>query len=156
MKKKISKAKETAKRLKLARAVRLVLAFYILAMLILQLFTFEDFPHTISLLGASGAGLYAVAIVLVLLELMSLPFLIGLKTKDAVLSISFACGIATMLVLTVLEILAFSAGQTVIFGATFALPGGSWSLLFLAAMWVLVVWSACYLLNGKYKGYVKK
>ena len=29
-----------------------------------------------------------------------------------------------------------------IFGATFDLPGGSWSLLFLAGVWILAIWAS--------------
>lgn len=122
------------------KSVRLVLAVYILLMMLLQLFAIEDYIPIISEIGFGDAGAVLAVIVLVVFELLALPFWIGLKTKDVVRKFSLVSGIIALMVLTFLEVVAFQAGQTVIFGALFELPGGSWSIFFLAALWVLEIW----------------
>ena len=51
-------------------------------------------------------------------------------------------GVVALLLLTLLEGMAFYHGVSIIFGATFDLPGGSWSLLFLAGVWILAIWAS--------------
>ena len=123
------------------RAVRFLLAGYVLLFLLLQLFTFEKFPALLESAGVAGGWSHGVAIGLVVVELLALPYLLQMKLPGRVRRASLVSGVVAMLTLTVLEVIAFTHEQTVMFGATFGLPGGSWSLLFLAALWTLLAWS---------------
>lgn len=129
------------------RIAHIAMAAYIVLLLMLQLFTFEKFPQ---LLGASdiyGVWAVVVAIILVVAELMSLPFLLRMKTSKTLKLISAVSGVVALAVLTTVEVIASMSGQTVMFGATLSLPGGVWSLFLLVAFWILTVW-------GMYEDYL--
>lgn len=135
-------SKQSKKRIETTtpQAMRLVLAGYLLVLLVLQLFTFEQFPELVATAGVGGVYSYIVAIALVVVELMALPYLISMKVPTRLQKLSLVSLILAMVGLSVLEVSAYLSGQTVVFGATFGLPGGSWSLLFMAALWVLAFW----------------
>ena len=118
---------------------RLLLSGYLLVFLLCQLFTFEKFP---TLLESIGLGVMATvaAIILVVLQLLATPSLIGLRVPTRVKKASAVSVFGAMLVLTGLEIAAFTVERTVLFGATLDLPGGAWSLCLLAALWALLLW----------------
>ncbi len=125
-----------------ARAARLLLAGYIIILLLLQLFSFDVFPAMLAGIGLDGTWSYVVAIALVVVELLALPFLLHMKLSKKFLNISMISGSVALLALSILEVWAFTAGQSVLFGATFDLPGGSWSILLLLALWLLFAWGA--------------
>ena len=118
---------------------RLLLSGYLLVFLLCQLFTFEKFPTLLEGIGL-GVMATAVAIILVMLQLLAMPFLIGLRVPTGVKKASAVAVFGAMSLLTGLEIAAFAAERTVLFGATFDLPGGAWSLCLLAALWALLLW----------------
>ena len=120
------------------RVVRLVLAAFLLFMLLGQLFTFEDFPSL--LVGVNEVCARAMVIVLVVVELLALPILIGIKMSVALKKVSVVSVFAALLLLNVLEAVAYLGDASMLFGATFDLPCGCWSLTFLAGLWVLAVW----------------
>lgn len=124
-----------------ARAVGMLLAGYVVLLMLLQLLTFERFPGLMEGIGLVGAWGIVVAIALVVAELLAMPFWLRLKTAVWVRRMSFVAGFVALLGLVVLELFALSSNQTVVFGATLDLPAGSWTLLFLAALWVLQVWN---------------
>ena len=119
------------------RSVRLLLAAYIVVLLLAQLFTFEKFPDTLAILDISNGW----AVLLVTLELLALPFLLDITLPKNLRRVSIGMGVAALVLLTALEIMAYEHGVSMLFGATFDLPGGSWSLLLISALWVLFVWS---------------
>ena len=118
---------------------RLLLSGYLLVFLLCQLFTFEKFPALLESIGL-GAMATAAAIILVVSQLLAMPFLIGLRVPTRVKKASAVSVFGAMLVLTGLEIAAFTVERTVLFGATLDLPGGAWSLCLLAALWALLLW----------------
>ena len=118
---------------------RLLLSGYLLVFLLCQLFTFEKFPTLLEGIGL-GVMATATAIILVMLQLLAMPFLIGLRVPTGVKKASAVAVFGAMSLLTGLEIAAFAAERTVLFGATFDLPGGAWSLCLLAALWALLLW----------------
>ena len=137
-----------------ARAARLLLAGYIIILLLLQLFSFDAFPAMLAGIGLDGTWSYIAAIALVVVELLALPFLLQMKLSKKFLNVSMISGGVALLVLSILEVWAFTTGQSVLFGATFDLPGGSWSILLLLALWLLFawgVWNDIALLLGKDK-----
>ena len=125
-----------------ARAARLLLAGYIIILLLLQLFSFDAFPAMLAGIGLDGVWSYIAAIALVVVELLALPFLLQMKLSKKFLNVSMISGGVALLVLSILEVWAFTTGQSVLFGATFDLPGGSWSILLLLALWLLFAWGA--------------
>lgn len=110
-------------------------------LMLLQLFTFERFPGMLQSAGMSEAVATVVAILLVIVELVALPFLIGLKSTPLVQKISKVSGFVAIAMLSIVEIMAVMSGVTVMFGATFDLPGGGWSIMIIISLWLLLIWS---------------
>lgn len=123
------------------RHVRLIAAGYVGVFLLAQLFSFEKFPGLVqSATGLGGSWATTVVIGLVIAELMALPFLLGLKTSQAVLAVSQVSGFVAIVLLMALEVFALQGEQSLLLGATLLLPSGAWSLLLLGAILVLMVW----------------
>ncbi len=139
--KKTTKRQRSAKthQLSTPEGARLLLGGYLLVFLLCQLFTFEKFPTLLESIGL-GAMATAAAIILVVSQLLAMPSLIGLRVPTRVKKASAVSVFGAMLVLTGLEIAAFTVERTVLFGATLDLPGGAWSLWLLAALWALLLW----------------
>ena len=115
--------------------IRLVLSIFILIMLLTQLFTFENFPGLLV-----GAGIAPVVSLLVVAELAALPYLLKMSASSNVIRVSKVCGFIILAALSVLEGMAAVNNTTsTLFGATANLPGGLWALLFLSALWVLLL-----------------
>ena len=127
---------QKAESIEASRAVRLLLAAYVLVLLLTQLFTFDKFPELLAVSGV-GAGW---AVLLVVVELLALPFLLGMKLPMSVVRASVGFGATALTLLSVLEWVAYSHGASILFGATFELPGGMWAIFFLAALWILFFW----------------
>lgn len=133
--------KTKAKTLENSFYIKLALAVYLLIFMILQLFTFERFPGLLSEIGFDhGVMAGVLAVVLVVVELLSLPYLVGLRTSAWVTKFSRVLVFVALTMLSVVEIVAFSSGQTAFMGDTLDLPGGAWSLLLIAALWLLAIW----------------
>lgn len=120
--------------------VRLIIAGYILVIVLSQLFSFDKFPSMLA--GLPGVMAVVCAIVLVVTEIGALPFLLAMDVSARLRKVSAVMGVVALLLLTLLEGMAFCHGVSMIFGATFDLPGGSWSLLFLAGVWILAIWAS--------------
>lgn len=136
---KTGKAK-SMKRLSYSSAARMILAAYITIFLLSQLFTFDKFPGMLEAIGVSSPWSTVVAIWLVVAQLLSLPFLLRTSVPALLNRISLMMSALAMLTLSILEVLAYTSGATIIFGASLGLPSGSWSLLLLLALWLLLVW----------------
>ena len=122
------------------RGAKMLLAGYLIVFMLLQLFSFETFPAQLANIGVPGEWSYVVAIALVVLELLSLPYLLGMKLSRTMRHTSkIVCGMA-LFALTVLEFMGAMAGVSVLLGATFVLPGGAWSITLMLALWMLFVW----------------
>lgn len=139
--KKISRGRQSRSQTATSSQVaRMVLGAFILLMMLSQLFAFEKFPQVIGGIGFATVWASVCAIALVIIELMSLPFLLSVEVSRNVQRISKICVFIALVGLTILEVIAFGAGQSILFGALFDLPGGTWSLLLLTALWVLAAW----------------
>ena len=120
--------------------IRLIVAGYILVIVLSQLFSFDKFPAVLA--GMPGMMAVVCAIILVITEVGALPFLLAMDISARLRKVSAVMGVVALLLLTLLEGMAFCHGVSMIFGATFDLPGGSWSLLFLAGVWILAIWAS--------------
>ena len=140
-----SAAKQTKQSKKVWRtpvdSYQLILAGYIVVFLLAQLFSFDKFPAQLEAIGLGGWSV-AVAIILVMVELLAVPFLIGLSMPKTLSLASRVAVYLSVILLTVLEVFAYMAGATIIFGASLDLPGGLWSVFLLIAMWMLLLWVA--------------
>ena len=104
-----------------------------------QLFRFEKFPKTLEPLGIGDGAIAAIAIVL--LEFISLPFLLSMPRLSRIeRRISGACVLlapSVWLVISAAVLMSGGQGKISLFGAVAALPGVV-SLL-LAGVWLAAI-----------------
>lgn len=135
-------------RTKNIQAMSLLAAGIITLMAVTQLFTFEDFPAVVSALWIPGGAAVAqtIAAILVVVEVLSLPFLLSLRLSPLfrLVSMVLGWGVALLWVtLTVWEnLMAGSISNSGVLGATIPLPAGWWSVLFSIALAVLIAWAS--------------
>ncbi|QUB37856.1 hypothetical protein EUA66_03800 [TM7 phylum sp. oral taxon 349] len=121
-----------------ANYVAFYLAWWTVAVLVLQLFAFEKFPGTFS--GLSSDVQVRAAVTIVIVELLSLPFLLSMRLSDVVRRIS---GMLSVLAPFIWIILSFVGnGRVSLFGAklpaTPAVCGAA-----VATVWLAVVMYCC-------------
>ena len=121
-----------------ANYVAFSLAWWTVAVLVLQLFAFEKFPGTFS--GLSSDVQVRAAVTIVIVELLSLPFLLSMRLSDVVRRIS---GMLSVLAPFIWIILRFVGnGRVSLFGAklpaTPAVCGAA-----VATVWLAVVMYCC-------------
>lgn len=136
-----TKPKSVQAHIKPERIAKLLLASWLLFILLCQLFSFEKFPQLLQSSGANSLGAFLLAALLVGAELISLPYLIDLRTTTRLIRLSRASGFLALGLLTILELLAYSSSTSIIYGATFDIPAGSWAFCFLAGLWILIIWA---------------
>ena len=134
------KKTSTKRPMSVVQIIRFIVAGYILVIVLSQLFSFDKFPAMLA--GLPGVMAVVCAIILVVTEVGALPFLLAIDISGRLRKVSAVMGVVALLLLTLLEGMAFCHGVSMIFGATFDLPGGSWSLLFLAGVWILAIWAS--------------
>lgn len=134
------KKTSTKRPMSVVQIIRFIVAGYILVIVLSQLFSFDKFPAMLA--GMPGVMAVVCAIILVVTEVGALPFLLAMDISARLRKVSAVMGVVALLLLTLLEGMAFHHGVSMIFGATFDLPGGSWSLLFLAGVWILAIWAS--------------
>lgn len=134
------KKTSTKRPMSVVQIIRLIVAGYILVIVLSQLFSFDKVPAMLA--GMPGVMAVVCAIILVVTEVGALPFLLAMDISARLRKVSAIMGVVALLLLTLLESMAFCHGVSMIFGATFDLPGGSWSLLFLAGVWILAIWAS--------------
>ncbi len=123
-------------------SIKFILALYILVILLSQLFTFETFPAKIAdAIGGSLTAGMVFAVLLVLMELLSIPYLISMKIKPKIIKVSRAIAGVSLASLLIFELMAITRGLSLMFGTTFDLPSGSWSILLLIALIILYAWA---------------
>ena len=132
-----------------AERVALTVAAVFVLMAVTQLFSFEDFPEVIYdiwLPGIGRAGSVVAASLLVIGEVLAIPFLLRMRLSPAMRAVSMVAGW-----LVVLFWLVALAWQNVtpsaltnagLFGATLALPVGWWAVFYMAGVATLVAWAA--------------
>ena len=121
-----------------ANYVAFYLAWWTVAVLVLQLFAFERFPGTFS--GLSSDVQVRAAVTIVIVELLSLPFLLSMRLSDVVRRIS---GMLSVLAPFIWIILSFVGnGRVSLFGAklpaTPAVCGAA-----VATVWLAVAMYCC-------------
>lgn len=144
----LSKATEAPKpKTRNAWMASLLLAAFLVIMAVGQLFTFEDFPRTIDAMWLPGGLTFAtiVAALIVTLEVLALPFLLGLRLSVAMRILSMIFGwlaIVAWLAVSIGNVLNADVANSGLLGATVSLPVGWWSILFCMALGILAVWAA--------------
>lgn len=108
--------------------------------LLCQLFTFEKFPAVLTSAGIMPYLSLPIAILLVLAELVSLPFLIGMDMPKRITLTSRMAGFLSLGIMTVISFLAFVNGYVaVIFGATIKNVNNVTAIFLVFMMWILLI-----------------
>ena len=117
----------------------LAAGFWTIIIMLAQLFRFEKFPKTLESLGIGDGAIVAIAIVL--LEFISLPFLLSMPRLSRIeRRISGACTLlvpGVWLVISAAVLMSGGQGKVSLFGAVAALPGVV-SLL-LSSVWLAAI-----------------
>ena len=126
---------------KVVKIAKLITGVLVILLLLCQLFTFEKFPGILLVVGVNSSMSLAVMIVLVITELMSLPFLIGMKVSQLVILVSRVAGFISLGMMVAISVAAVMNGSpsAVIFGATLKDVSGLVGVLILAIMWLLLI-----------------
>ena len=125
---------------KVNKIVKLITGLLIMVSLLCQLFTFEKFSAVIISAGIPPYLSLPIAILLVVAELMSLPFLIGMNMPKRITLTSRMAGFLSLGIMTVISFLAFTNGHTaVIFGATIKNVNNVAVIFLVFVMWALLI-----------------
>ena len=125
---------------KVNKIVKLITGLLIMVPLLCQLFTFEKFSAVITSAGIPSSLSLPIAIILVVAELMSLPFLIDMDMSKRITLTSRMAGFLSLGIMTVISFLAFANGYAaVIFGATIKNVNNMAAILLVFMMWILLI-----------------
>ena len=108
--------------------------------LLCQLFTFEKFSAVLTSAGVPSSLSLPIAIILVIVELVSLPFLIDMDMPKRITLTSRTAGFLSLGIMTVISFLAFANGNAaVIFGATTKNVNSAAPIFLIFMMWILLI-----------------
>ena len=108
--------------------------------LLCQLFTFEKFSAVLTSAGITPYLSLPIAILLVITELVSLPFLIDMNMPKRITLTSRTAGFLSLGVMTVISFLAFANEYgAVIFGATIKNMNNVAAIFLVFVMWILLI-----------------
>ena len=125
---------------KVNKIVKLIAGLLIMVSLLCQLFTFEKFPAVLTSAGIMPYLSLPIAILLVVVELMSLAFLIDMDMPKRITMTSRMAGFLSLGIMTVISFLAFANGHAaVIFGATIKNVNSVAAIFLVFVMWVLLI-----------------
>ena len=126
---------------KVNKIVKLITGLLIMVSLLCQLFTFEKFSAVLTSAGITPPYLsLSIAIILVVVELTSLPFLIDMNMPKRITLTSRMAGFLSLGIMTVISFLAFANGYAaVIFGATIKNVNNMSAILLVFMMWILLI-----------------
>ena len=125
---------------KVNKIVKLITGLLIMVPLLCQLFTFEKFSAVITSAGIPSSLSLPIAIILVVAELMSLPFLIDMDMPKRIILTSRMAGFLSLGIMTVISFLAFANGHVaVIFGATIKNVNSVAAIFLVFVMWALLI-----------------
>lgn len=125
---------------KVNKIVKLITGLLIMVSLLCQLFTFEKFSAVITSAGIPPYLSLPIAIILVVAELMSLPFLIDMNMSKRITLTSRMAGFLSLGIMTVISFLAFVNGYAaVIFGATIKNVNSAAAIFLVFMMWILLI-----------------
>ena len=125
---------------KVNKIVKLITGLLIMVPLLCQLFTFEKFSAVLTSAGITPYLSLPIAIILVIVELTSLPFLIGMDMPKRITMTSRMAGFLSLGVMTVISFLAFANEYgAVIFGATIKNVNNVAAIFLVFVMWILLI-----------------
>lgn len=125
---------------KVNKVVKLIAGLLIMVSLLCQLFTFEKFSAVLTSAGITPYLGLPIAIILVVVELTSLPFLIDMDISKKAILVSRVSGFLSLGIMTVISFLAFMNGcGTVIFGATIKNVNNVTAIFLVFMMWILLI-----------------
>ena len=125
---------------KVNKVVKLIAGLLIMVPLLCQLFTFEKFSAVITSAGIPSSLSLPIAIILVVAELMSLPFLIDMDMSKRITLTSRMAGFLSLGIMTVISFLAFVNGYgAAIFGATIKNVNNVTAIFLVCVMWALLI-----------------
>ena len=125
---------------KVNKIVKLITGLLIMVPLLCQLFTFEKFSAVLTSAGIMPYLSLPIAIILVIVELTSLPFLIDMDIPKRITLMSRVAGFLSLGIMTVISFLAFVNGYgTVIFGATIKNVNNVAAIFLIFVMWILLI-----------------
>ena len=126
--------------IKVNKIVKLITGLLIMVSLLCQLFTFEKFSAVITSAGIPPYLSLPIAIILVVVELTSLPFLIDMNMSKRITLTSRMAGFLSLGIMTVISFLAFVNGYAaVIFGATIKNVNSVAAIFLVFMMWILLI-----------------
>ena len=125
---------------KVNKIVKLIAGLLIMVSLLCQLFTFEKFSAVITSAGIPPYLSLPIAIILVIVELTSLPFLIDMNMPKRITLTSRMAGFLSLGIMTVISFLAFVNGYAaVIFSATIKNVNSAAAIFLVFMMWILLI-----------------
>lgn len=125
---------------KVNKIVKSIIGLLIMVSLLCQLFTFEKFSAVITSAGIMSYLSLPIAIILVVVELTSLPFLIDMDISKKAILVSRVSGFLSLGIMTVISFLAFVNGYwAVIFGATIKNVNNVTAIFLVFMMWILLI-----------------
>ena len=125
---------------KVNKIVKVITGLLIMVPLLCQLFTFEKFSAVLTSAGIPSSLSLPIAIILVVVELTSLPFLIGMDISKKAILVSRVSGFLSLGIMTVISFLAFANGYVaVIFGATIKNVNNVAAIFLVFVMWILLI-----------------
>lgn len=125
---------------KVNKIVKLIAGLLIIVPLLCQLFTFEKFSAVLTSAGITPYLSLPIAILLVVAELMSLPFLIDMDISKKAILVSRVSGFLSLGIMTIISFLAFANGHAaVIFGATIKNVNNVAAIFLVFVMWSLFI-----------------
>ena len=125
---------------KVNKIVKLITGLLIMVPLLCQLFTFEKFSAALTSAGIPSSLSLPIAIILVVVELTSLPFLIDMNISKKAILVSRVSGFLSLGIMTVISFLAFANGYVaVIFGATIKNVNNVAAIFLVFMMWILLI-----------------
>lgn len=125
---------------KVNKIVKLITGLLIMVSLLCQLFTFEKFSAVLISAGIMPYLSLPIAITLVIVELVSLPFLIDMNMPKRITLTSRMAGFLSLVIMTVISFLAFANGHAaVIFGATIKNVNSVAVIFLVFVIWVLLI-----------------
>ena len=126
--------------IKVNKIVKLITGLLIMVSLLCQLFTFEKFSAVLTSAGIMPYLSLPIAIILVVVELMSLSFLIDMNIPKRITLTSRMAGFLSLGIMTVISFLAFVNGYVaVIFGATIKNVNNVTAIFLVFMMWILLI-----------------
>ena len=125
---------------KVNKIVKLIAGLLIMMPLLCQLFTFEKFSAVLTSAGITPYLSLPIAILLVIAELVSLPFLIDMNIPKRITLTGRMAGFLSLGIMTVISFLAFVNGYAaVIFGATIKNVNNVAAIFLVFMMWILLI-----------------